>query len=360
MCTIAWIGFSQGLFAALLMFTKRRSSVSDKILSAWLTLLAIEFFTCALENVLFKEPLLSSSFLLFNPALFLYVKSLTLPRFRLRPVQLLHLLPYLVFELLAYTIQEPFHLSTFFVHDKNFAFRMIFSVANLISWMVYNPASIVYVHRHRMNLRNEQSTIGKNENLGWVLFVSVLYVVYCIVALILVAIVYFGRLYPLIPYVYNYSVLLFLVYILGIYGLYQHKLPKKLLITEAAKAPYKNSSLSEDMKQVIRQRLIQYVEHQKAYLNPSLNMDMLSAELKIPKYQLTEVLNTVIGHNFFRFINTYRVEAVKEMLSDSGNHFSIEAIGFECGFASKTAFYSVFKSITGQTPVAYRDSLMAK
>ena len=101
----------------------------------------------------------------------------------------------------------------------------------------------------------------------------------------------------------------------------------------------------------------EYVEARKAYLNPQLSMDMLSAEIRIPKYQITEVLNMVIGQNFFRFINSYRIEAVKQMLADPKNHFSIEAIGFECGFASKTAFYSVFKNFTGLTPLAYRESL---
>ncbi|KXK42865.1 MAG: hypothetical protein UZ11_BCD004001088 [Bacteroidetes bacterium OLB11] len=43
---------------------------------------------------------------------------------------------------------------------------------------------------------------------------------------------------------------------------------------------------------------------------------MLSNKLKIPKYQITEVLNTVIGQNFFQYVNYHRVEAVKEMLSN--------------------------------------------
>ena len=86
-------------------------------------------------------------------------------------------------------------------------------------------------------------------------------------------------------------------------------------------------------------------------------MDVLSEDLKIPKYQITEVLNTTIGMNFFQFVNHYRVEAVKEMLADKKNKFSIEAIGYECGFASKSAFYTVFKNMTGNTPVTYRQSL---
>lgn len=354
MNTLVWIGFCQGLFAALLMFTKRKSSVSDKILSAWLTLLSIEFLTCGLDYKIFDEPLLSSSFLLFNPALFLYIKSLTVPNFKLRLIQLLHLLPYIVFEIFAYTIQEPFDLVNFFEHDDKFIYRILFSIANAVSWLVYNPISIIYVHKHRMNLHNEQSTIKRNENLGWVLFVSIFYVVYCIVAFLLATTVYFGKLYPLIPHIYNYSVLLFLVYILSFYGLYQTKLPAKLLSKEIKKTPYKNSSLNEEMKQTISKMIVEYIENKKAYLDPNLSMDILSRELKVPKYQLTEVLNTVIGQNFFRFVNKYRVEAVKKMLADKNNKYSIEAIGFECGFASKTAFYSVFKDFTGKTPLTYR------
>jgi len=96
------------LFAAILMFTKRERSLSDKILSGWLTLLSIEFLTCGLDYEIFNQPLLSSSFLLFNPALFLYINSLTRPSFRLKWMQLLHLLPFVVFELYAYVVKEPF------------------------------------------------------------------------------------------------------------------------------------------------------------------------------------------------------------------------------------------------------------
>jgi hypothetical protein len=49
---------------------EKESSLSDKILSGWLTLLAIEFLTCGLDYQIYEQPLLSSSFLLFNPAMF--------------------------------------------------------------------------------------------------------------------------------------------------------------------------------------------------------------------------------------------------------------------------------------------------
>lgn len=353
MNTIAWIGFCQGLFAALLMFTKKDNSVPDKILSGWLTLLAFEFMTCALDQEIFGEPLLSSSFLLFNPSMYLYIKSLTQSDFRLKWIQLLHLAPFLAFETAAYVIQEPFSLDHFFVRDENFIFRIVFGIANFASWSIYNPLSILVVHRYRMNLKDEQSNIDKNENLGWILSIAIFYVVYCGFAIIISTIVYFEGFRSLIPYVYNYSILLFMIFALSFYGLRQQETPRKFSPREKS-IPYKNSTLTDEIKEKIKKKITDYFEKEKAYLNPDMNMDLLSTTLKIPKYQITEVLNTCIGKNFFQFVNAYRVESVKKMLTDPENNFSIEAIGYECGFSSKSSFYTVFKQLTSMTPIAYK------
>ena len=182
MNTVAWIGFCQGLFAAILMFTKKNRSIPDNVLSGWLVLLSIDFLSCGLNYQIFGEPLLISSFLLFNPALYLYVRSLTHPEFKLKWIQLLHLLPFIFFGTYTYILKEPFSMDVFFVKDEHFLFRMFFGSANIISWLVYNPLSLVLVHKHRMHLRNELSNIEKNESLGWVLVVAIFYVVYCIIA----------------------------------------------------------------------------------------------------------------------------------------------------------------------------------
>jgi hypothetical protein len=76
------------------MFTKKDNSISDKILSCWLVLLSFDFMSSGLNYEIFKGPLLTSSFLLFNPALYLYISSLTRPQFKLKWIYLLHLLPF--------------------------------------------------------------------------------------------------------------------------------------------------------------------------------------------------------------------------------------------------------------------------
>ena len=67
--------------------------------------------------------------------------------------------------------------------------------------------------------------------------------------------------------------------------------------------------------------------------------------------------NTITGDNFANYINQYRVEAVKEMISNSEyENYNLLTIGLESGFTSKTTFYKAFKKFTGQTPNEYKNT----
>lgn len=352
--TIVWVGFSQSLFAAILVNAKKNLQTQDKILAAWLFLLAIEFFTCGIDFIIWGVPLLSSSFLLFNPAFYLYIKSLTKPGFKLKSLQLLHLAPFVVFEIAAYILEEKSTLHNFFETDSTQWFRFLFSIATLISWIAYNYLSAAMAFRHRRKLESEFSTIESEKSLKWILSLVIFYNLYCAFILIL------GIVQVSVPgsglnqYLFNYSALLVLIYILGFYGLKQKSVFQLELTPVTIKEKYQNSILTIEKKDVIKKAIIELLENSKIYLNPDLNMNSLSEMLDIPKYQITEVLNSEIGKNFFRFINEYRVEEVKKMLSDQTNLYSIEAIGYDCGFSSKSSFFTVFKLITGMTPMQYK------
>jgi AraC-like DNA-binding protein len=355
---IAWVGFSQALFAALLMFTKTDRSVADKILTAWLSLLAIEFLTTGIDYDVYGTPLLSSAFLLFNPAFFLYVRALTRPRFTLRLLHLLHLLPFLCFETMAYILKEPYALKDFFDTDSTLWFRYAFVVASLASCLWYNILSIYMVHLHRMKLKDEFSTIDRQKRLGWLMFVIVLYNIYCLLAIVIgILVILFDTRFE-IQYQYQYSALLATAYILGFYGIRQKMIYLKIYPEPAAiEAPLIKPGLSAARKEQILSQLLEHFGKERPYLNTELSMQMLSDHLNIPKHHLTEVLNQVLGRNFYQFVNEYRVNAVKEMLSKKNQPWSMEAIGYECGFNSKSTFFTVFKSITGKTPLQYREEL---
>jgi AraC-like DNA-binding protein len=355
--TIAWIGFSQSIFAAILIGTKKENSNADKILTAWLSLLGIEFFTCAIDYRVFGKPLLSSSFLLINPAFYLYVKSLILRDFRLRWSQLFHLAPYIVFETIAYIIYKPFSLESFFQSGYSHWYSYLFSFVTLVSLVHYNSASGVLIFRHRKKLFNEFSNIESNKKITWLYFIVIFYNLYCLAVVITSTLTLFLGLDFLLPHTLNYSALLLLVFILAFYGLHQKTI--SLYTEKEVRESHLSQSLNipESRRIFIQTELVGYFKKEKPFLNPDLSMTMLAEHLKVPKHHLTEVMNADMGINFFQFVNKYRVESVKEMLSDPKNHFSVEAIGYECGFSSKSSFFTVFKNLTGKTPSEYKKSM---
>lgn len=350
--TIAWIGFSQGLFAALLLVTKKQPSVSDKLLTAWLFLLALEFLTCGLDYRILGLPLLSSTFLLFNPAFYLYTRTLVDKRFKLDSLQLVHLLPFLLFESLTYALNTPYALHDFFERDGALTFRLAFGVVSLLSWIGYNLATGRQLLRHRKGLLNELSTFEHGERVSWLLFVVIFYNLYCLICMaVAIAVIVLRLEIPIMP-VYNYSALLALVYILGFYGLRQTTVAMDVDAKASETTKYSHSSLSPAKRKAIVGKLNAFMAEQRPYLNPELSMGLLSLSLNIPKHQLTEVLSTELNTNFYQYINTFRVEAVKQLLVTHPD-YSIEAIGFECGFNSKSTFFKVFKQQTGQTPLSW-------
>jgi AraC-like DNA-binding protein len=101
--------------------------------------------------------------------------------------------------------------------------------------------------------------------------------------------------------------------------------------------------------------LSHYMERQKPYLVPSLTIDDLSRHLAIPSWRLSQVINRSFRQNFFNFVNGYRIEEAKKMLTDpKTSRKTILQILLEVGFNSKSSFNSAFKKHTGMTPKEFR------
>ena len=99
----------------------------------------------------------------------------------------------------------------------------------------------------------------------------------------------------------------------------------------------------------------QHILKEQCYLDPSFSLETLADELNMSVSGLSKAINTNSDTNFSDFVNSFRVAEVKELLaSDVFSDYTIAAIGLECGFNSKSTFYSAFKKSTGITPVQYR------
>ncbi len=99
-----------------------------------------------------------------------------------------------------------------------------------------------------------------------------------------------------------------------------------------------------------------YIIKDKLYLDPLLSMESLASDLGMSKSYFSKLINSYSDYNFSDFINSLRVEQAKKFLSNNEfSEYTIVAIGLECGFNSKSTFYSAFKKFTSETPSTFRD-----
>ena len=102
------------------------------------------------------------------------------------------------------------------------------------------------------------------------------------------------------------------------------------------------------------EQLINFLEKEKPYLNPTLSLRELAALLEFHPNKLSWLLNEKLGKKFNEFINHYRLEHFKQLAKNPENHnISIIGLAYESGFNSKTVFNTFFKKEEGITPNDY-------
>ncbi len=122
---------------------------------------------------------------------------------------------------------------------------------------------------------------------------------------------------------------------------------------------YERSGLSEEAAQKYLQQLLRLMDEQKPFLNSELTLSQLAASAGISPHNLSEIINSLRGQNFYDFINGYRIEQIKKDLADpSKQHLKILSIAFDAGFNSKATFNTLFKEQTAKTPSEYRRSIL--
>jgi AraC-like DNA-binding protein len=97
------------------------------------------------------------------------------------------------------------------------------------------------------------------------------------------------------------------------------------------------------------------MQSQQIFLRSDLTLPKLAEELGCSGNHLSQVLNSEFGASFFEYLNQYRIDYARELLSGSDSQGrSILDVAFTVGFNSNSAFYTAFKKRTGMTPAQYR------
>jgi len=96
----------------------------------------------------------------------------------------------------------------------------------------------------------------------------------------------------------------------------------------------------------------------KIYLDPYLSAESLADAARIPRRELSQLLNKHLGINFNKLILQCRIEHAMKLLSQPENRqLTIEQIGQQAGFLSRSAFYRSFTQQTGLPPAVFREGI---
>jgi AraC-like DNA-binding protein len=128
---------------------------------------------------------------------------------------------------------------------------------------------------------------------------------------------------------------------------------------EAQNHKYAKSGLNGEQLSDYKLRLEQVMQSQQAYLQPDLTLPKLAEAVDCSINHLSQVINAGFGMSFFDYLNQYRIEHARELLTKlDGQNGAILNIAFTVGFNSNSAFYAAFKKCVGQTPALYRRAQM--
>lgn len=123
---------------------------------------------------------------------------------------------------------------------------------------------------------------------------------------------------------------------------------------ETAEKVETENNLSEKHQQEF-ETIADYIISEQRFLDSKLSLEQLSEELDISAGHLSKLINNYSEYNFSDYINSLRVEQAKALLTDDDfDNYTIVAIGLECGFNSRSTFYTAFKKFTDLTPSEYR------
>jgi AraC-like DNA-binding protein len=127
--------------------------------------------------------------------------------------------------------------------------------------------------------------------------------------------------------------------------------------SEKKQEPKKNVILKETEEHILNK--LKKFENSKRFINKDISLAVLAGQLDSNTKYLSEIINSHYQVNFNTYINKLRINYIIEKLKNDPNfiNYKISYLAENCGFSSHSSFATVFKSITGISPVKFIELL---
>ncbi|MCB0730801.1 MAG: AraC family transcriptional regulator [Ignavibacteriae bacterium] len=357
------IGAAQAIFLFFILLKKKENSFANKFLAVTMLVFAIDliagiiFLAGFINNIPWILGINSTLPYLYGPLIYLYIIFLIHRRESFLQQDYCHFIPFIIVQLygLLFFYFEPssYQLSLLdFTKQPPWHIQLV-GMLIPVSGLIYMFLTIRVAYNFNKQIKNSLSNID-NIDLSWLLYLVGGTAVIWLVVLLSYLIGYaFGE--QLQANLMIYITISIFLYTLAIKS---YKQPE-IKVENTSQDSYKKSGLSDEKAEQIKQSLLDVMNTDKPFLDAKLNLNQLAEKIDISTHNLSEIINTKIEQNFYDFINSYRVEEVKKLITeDKNDKYNLLAHGFEAGFSSKSAYYSAFKKFTGMTPAQFKNKKM--
>lgn len=248
------------------------------------------------------------------------------------------------------------------------------AITDSIGYDLYTYIKILYglsigiytlqlVSRHKIEVHNYFSMVESKE-LDWMR----IFLIYNITGSILYTLFYHTIAGSLFAKIFFASFDLILIYWVSFHAVQQRNILSLLAKKESTEFDSEKFSISADLPSLPvdsledkMERIDAYMKDSESFTNTDLTIVDIAGVLGMHPKRISTAINSVGDKNFNAFVNQFRISKAKKLLEDPEyDHLSIEGIGREVGFHSKSAFYSAFKKFTGTTPSKYKESVMVR
>lgn len=294
--------------------------------------------------------------LLYGPLVLFFASSVTDPPFRWSVSRWIHLVPFLVVEVvLVASYQSLSAEDKQFIIDRATSMELplyvfVIQLAAFAHFLTYTLVARRILVRHKETLKQNYSTRVVN----WARSTSLYLIGLFGMSLVATLMLQLGH-----PELYLLGVLL-IVSATGLFVFYvlvQALDQPPLLATPQKSTGYRLPAAEVEQ---LATKIRDYFEHRHGYTDPDLTIGDLAGQLAEPVRDVSHVVNHHLARNFYDLVNGYRVQAAERIFtSEPEAAATITDVMYRVGFNSKSSFNTQFKRKTGLTPSEYRRKLRA-
>ena len=327
----ASLGVVNGLILAIYLLVKKQRSVADMYFAGLLLALCLRigksvwvYFDPELDKLILQIGLSACHFI--GPFYFLYSKAVYNHQTRILKFDR-HLLQFLLIGILVAGVQMPYRAYPEFWNET--------MVPGL--YIIWAGFSLVGLYQNRVAFQRLVSAKQKLTDMDkHMLGISLAY-------LFITFTFQFALFVKGITYIWGSIIFSASFYYLIIRALIIKKTP----VPNTLNLPPLNDG------KALLAKLDQMMQEDKPHLDPKLKLDHLASQAELTRHTLSRLLNEEYAHGFAHYVKSYRLEEAKRLIL-TRNELSLEGIGYEAGFNSKSAFYEAFKNEVGMTPARFK------